>query len=100
MVIQSNIPKKRWVSTIQIPPNISQMMFIIVERQPVLEAVSVILTPKGARPTMANLKHWSPNGMPTMVRHKIRPPKIYWKKMNIPPKMIQMMLPNKFITLL
>lgn len=33
------------------------MMFMIVDKQPKLEDVSVILTPKGAMPTMANLKH-------------------------------------------
>jgi hypothetical protein len=73
------------------------MIFITVDKQPVLEEVSVILTPKGARPTKANLKHCIPNGIPTMVRHRIRPPIIYSKKINIPPKMIQMILPIKFM---
>lgn len=97
MLMQSKIPKNKWVSTIQNPPNINHMMFIIRERHPVLEEVSVILTPKGASPTIANLKHCMPNGIPIMVRHSIKPPKIYPKKMNIPPKMIQMILPNKFM---
>jgi len=73
------------------------MIFITVDRQPVLEDVSVILTPKGARPTKANLKHCIPNGIPTMVKHKISPPIIYSKNINIPPKMIQIILPSKFI---
>jgi hypothetical protein len=97
MVMQNKIPKKRWVRAIQKPPNINQMIFITVDKQPVLEDVSVILTPKGARPTKANLKHCIPNGIPTIVRHRIRPPIIYSKKINIPPKMIQMILPIKFM---
>lgn len=39
------------------PPKISQMMFIMVDRQPIFDEVSVIFTPKGAKPTIANLKH-------------------------------------------
>jgi hypothetical protein len=97
MVMQKRRPRKKCVNAIQNPPKTIQMMFMIVERHPVLEEVSVIFTPKGARPTMANLKHWSPKGMPTIVRHKIRPPIIYSKKINIPPKMIQIRLPSKFI---
>jgi len=96
-VRQRRIPKNKWVRAIQNPPKNSQMMFMMVERQPVLEEVSVMRTPKGARPTNANLKHWSPKGIPTMVRHRIRPPKIYSRKMKKPPKMIQMILPIKFI---
>jgi hypothetical protein len=97
MVMQNSSPKSKWVKAIHRPPNTSQMMFITVDRQPVFEEVSVILTPKGASPTIANLKHWMPKGMPTMVRHRIKPPMIYSKKMNKPPNMIQMMLPKKFI---
>lgn len=40
-----------------IPPKINQMIFIMVDRQPTFEEVSVIFTPNGAKPTMANLKH-------------------------------------------
>lgn len=29
----------------------------MVDKQPIFEEVSVILTPNGAKPTMANLKH-------------------------------------------
>jgi hypothetical protein len=99
MVMQNSSPKSKCVNAIQRPPNTSQMMFMTVERQPVFEEVSVILTPKGASPTTANLKHCIPNGMPTMVRHKIKPPMIYSKKMNKPPNIIQIMLPKKFILL-
>ncbi|MNI86893.1 hypothetical protein D3C73_1440300 [compost metagenome] len=57
MVMQSKMPKNKWVNAIQKPPQKIQIRFMMVERQPVLDEVSVILTPKGARPTMANLKH-------------------------------------------
>ncbi|GGI28317.1 hypothetical protein GCM10008119_32050 [Pedobacter mendelii] len=57
MVMQSKIPKKKCVKAIQKPPQQIHIIFIIVERQPVLDEVSVILTPNGARPTIANLKH-------------------------------------------
>jgi hypothetical protein len=97
MVRHSRMPKSKWVRAIQIPPHKSHIMFIIVDRQPVLEDVSVIFTPKGARPTKANLKHWRPNGIPTMVRHKINPPIRYSKKIIIPPKIIHNMLPIMFI---
>lgn len=99
IVIQKNKPNRRWVSTIQIPPNTSQIIFITVDKQPTLDEVSVILTPNGAKPTIANLKHWIPNGIPTMVRHKINPPKIYWKKIKIPPKTTQIILPIKLIVI-
>ena len=97
MVMQSNMPKNKWVKAIQKPPQKIQIRFMMVERQPVFDEVSVILTPKGARPTMANLKHWIPKGIPTMVRQRINPPIIYSKKIKIPPKIIQIILPKKFI---
>jgi hypothetical protein len=97
MVMQKRRPKNKWVKAIQKPPKTIQMMFIMVERHPVLEEVSVIFTPNGANPTIANLKHCSPKGMPMMVRQRIKPPIIYSKKINIPPKMIQIILPIKFM---
>ena len=57
MVMQNNKPKNKWVKAIQKPPQTNHKVFIIVDRQPVFEEVSVIFTPKGAKPTMANLKH-------------------------------------------
>ena len=99
MVMQNNRPRTKWVSTIQNPPKINQMMFMIVERQPILELVSVILIPKGAKPTTANLKHCMPKGIPTIVRQSTNPPKIYWKKIKIPPKITQMILPIRFVSL-
>jgi hypothetical protein len=38
-----------------------------------------------------------PKGIPTMVRQRINPPMIYSKKIKIPPKIIQIILPKKFI---
>ena len=73
------------------------MIFIMVDRQPTLEEVSVILTPKGAKPTIANLKHWIPKGIPTMVRQSTNPPKIYCRNINIPPNTIQIIFPIKLI---
>lgn len=70
---------------------------MMVDRQPTFDEVSVIFTPKGAKPTMANLKHCIPNGIPTMVRQSTKPPKIYWKKINIPPKITQIMFPIKLM---
>ena len=99
MVMQNNKPKSRWVKTIQNPPKINQMIFMMVDRQPILDDVSVILTPNGAKPTIANLKHWIPNGMPTIVKQSTNPPKIYWKNIKIPPKTIQIILPIKLIVL-
>ena len=97
MVMQNKMPNNKCVSAIQKPPQTSQMIFMMVDRQPVLDEVSVILTPNGANPTMANLKHWIPKGIPTMVKHRIKPPIIYSKNIKIPPKIIQMILPKKFI---
>lgn len=79
------------------PPQQIQIMFIIVDKQPVFDDVSDILTPKGAKPTIANLKHCMPKGIPTMVRQRIKPPIMYSKKIKMPPKIIQTMLPKKFI---
>lgn len=97
IVRHNKIPKNKCVNAIQKPPQNNQRIFIMVDRQPVLEEVSVILTPKGARPTKANLIHWRPKGIPIMVRHKIKPPIRYSKKIKIPPKTIQIILPIKFI---
>lgn len=97
MVRQSKAPKNRCVKAIQKPSQTIQIIFIMVERQPVFDDVSVIFTPKGAKPTIANLKHWIPKGIPTMVKQRIKPPIIYSKNINIPPKIIQMILPIKFI---
>ena len=97
MVIQKSNPKTKWVSAIQKPPKMIQIRFIMVDRQPVFEEVSVILTPKGARPTNANLKHCIPKGIPIIVRQSIKPPIMYSKNINIPPKTIQIILPIKFI---
>ncbi|GAA3966174.1 hypothetical protein GCM10022246_18870 [Pedobacter ginsengiterrae] len=57
IVMQSKMPKKKCVKAIQKPPHNIQIIFMMVDKQPVFDEVSVILTPKGARPTMANLKH-------------------------------------------
>ena len=100
MVMQNSMPSPRWVSTIQNPPNTSQIRFITVERQPTGLDVSLIFTPKGANPTIANLKHWMPNGIPTIVKQRIIPPKMYSKKMNNPPKITQIMLPIKLMPFL
>lgn len=97
MVMQSRMPKNKCVKAIQKPPQKIHIKFIMVERQPVFDDVSVILTPKGAKPTMANLKHWIPKGIPTMVRQRIKPPIMYSKKIKMPPKIIQVILPKKFI---
>ena len=97
IVSHKSIPKTRWVNTTQMPPKTNQIMFIRVDKQPVLLEVSVILTPNGARPTNANLKHCRPNGIPTMVRQRIKPPTMYSRKITNPPKTIQIRLPIKFM---
>ena len=97
IVRQKSNPKTKWVSAIQKPPKTSQIIFIIVDRQPVFEDVSVILTPKGASPTNANLKHCKPKGIPIIVKQRIKPPIMYSKNINMPPKTIQIILPIKFI---
>ena len=61
----------------EMPPKINQIIFIIVDKQPVFEEVSVNFTPNGARPTIANLKHCKPKGIPTIVKHNTIPPNIY-----------------------
>ena len=97
MVMQNKIPNNRWVRAIQKPPHNSQIIFMMVDKHPVLDDVSVIFTPKGARPTIANLKHWMPKGIPTIVKQRIKPPIIYSKNIKIPPRIIQIILPKKFI---
>lgn len=77
MVMQNSNPKTKWVNTMEMPPKINQMIFMIVDVQPVLDDVSVIFTPNGANPTIANLKHCRPNGIPIMVKQITIPPKIY-----------------------
>jgi hypothetical protein len=57
IVIQKSKPKIRCVRAIQTPPHTNQRIFMMVDRQPVLEDVSVIFTPNGASATNAHLKH-------------------------------------------
>jgi hypothetical protein len=40
---------------------------------------------------------WSPKGMPMIVRHKPIPPKMYPSPERKPPKINQIILPNKVI---
>ena len=51
--------------------------------------------PKGAKLKLAILKHCKPTGIPTMVRHQIRPASIHVSHEMIPPNIIQMTLPRQ-----
>ncbi len=55
--------------------------------------------PKGARLASPSLIDWRPKGMPTMVRQRMIPPMMYPRAVTNPPKINQMMLPNKDISM-
>ncbi len=81
---------------IQIPPNRNQSIFRINDRS-LLELFSTTDLPNGVNDANPSLKHCSPNGIPTMVQHKITPAKRYSMQITKPPKKIQSKLPNVLI---
>ena len=56
MVIPSNTPNTRWVNAIQMPPMISQIRFMRVERQPGADGLNSMVLPNGHKASMASLK--------------------------------------------
>jgi len=76
MVIASSRPKTRCARAIHRPPKKSQIMFSTKARHPLPELPFTAMRPKGHSTKWASLKHCSPKGMPTMVRHNTRPPTI------------------------
>ena len=92
------MPQNKWFTAVQIPPQSSQIILANSEKQPeVLSRVTTFL-PKGNMTIAASLKHCSPKGIPTIVKQRISPPIAYPRAANSPPKMSQIRLPNKFIT--
>ena len=81
---------------IQIPPNRNQSIFRINDRS-LLELFSTTDLPNGVNDANPSLKHWIPNGIPTIVQHKITPAKRYSMQITKPPKKIQSKLPTMLI---
>ena len=81
---------------IQIPPNRNQSILRINDRS-LLELFSTTDLPNGVNDANPSLKHWIPNGIPTIVQHKITPAKRYSMQITKPPKKIQSKLPIMLI---
>lgn len=97
MVIASKSPIITWLSAIQIPPKINQMIFIKTFRQPFELGLLSIFLPKGQSATNASLNTCKPKGIPIMVMQSTSPPTKYSMKINIPPNSNQIILPRIFI---
>lgn len=67
-VMNSRIPKAICPIASHKPPQRIQIILRKRLMQPLAEDVLTALRPKGHSTKPANLKHWMPKGMPTMVR--------------------------------
>lgn len=85
------------VMAIHKPPQSSQIIFIIIYRQPEALECTTVSRPNGHNDNEAIFNVWIPNGMPTMVSIRIILPIKYSIAMIMPPKMSQMRFPKKFI---
>ena len=97
MVIESKMPKNKWVKAIQKPAKIIQIMFNRNETTGMLFPVGCTVRPKGARWAMPSFMACSPHGIPIMVKHSTIPPQMYPMQVSNPPKIIQIKLPIKLI---
>jgi hypothetical protein len=99
IVIHNNSPNIKCVRLIHIPPINIQTIFIKTDKQPPDPLFSVTLLPKGHNDNMANLSVYNPNGIPIMVTISIILANKYSRAIIIPPKISQIMFPNRFMVL-
>ena len=74
MVTAISRANTRWTIATSTPPNTHHRTFIRMGRSPLAEPTVLTCRPNGARLRPASLNNWTPNGMPTMVRHSTSPP--------------------------
>ena len=79
---------------IGIPKKIIQMMLANRDGTPPPYSISF---PKGAKARLANLKHCSPTGIPTMVTHHSSPTSVQPSPIQSPPNKNHTRLPKNFI---
>lgn len=97
IVMARSRPTTTWLRAIQMPPISSQIMFIMVFKQPLPVGVVSIFFPKGQSATKDSLKIWMPKGIPIMVRHITKPLTRYSKKIKMPPNRSQIIFPITLI---
>lgn len=75
IVIQNTIPNVRCVRATSIPPKIIHNTFINTGRQPITLSVGFTSPPKGHKANIPKRIICTPNGIPTIVKQRINPPK-------------------------
>ena len=94
IVIPQTIPKAANSIAIGMPESISQNMFATVDTAPPRYTISF---PNGQKDSEANLKHWSPIGIPTIVMHQSTPAAHQLSPDSRPPHMNQSIFPRQLI---
>jgi hypothetical protein len=79
------------------PPKRIQIIFIIVERQPVVDWRCTVVLPKGHNANMPSFRVCMPKGIPMIVIIKSKLATIYSMATTIPPKISQIKLPKVFM---
>ena len=97
MVIKRMMPIIICTRAVYHPPNRIQIILQNVERQPVLLLSLITFCPKGQSTKLPTLKHCNPQGIPTIVMHKTRPPIKYPRAASSPPKRSHTKFPSKFM---
>ena len=77
MVMQNTMPKRMWVSQIQMPPMKNQSTFINMFRHPGCGSLRLICEPKGQMANKPSFMLCNPNGMPMMVIISAKPLRKY-----------------------
>ena len=93
----SKIAKSTCDKHIQIPPNINQITFIMVDKQPEEPFLNVVSFPNGHNARIPSFKVCKPNGIPIMVIIRTKLAAKYSMAIKIPPKRSQRMFPKNRI---
>lgn len=95
----SKIAKSTCERHIHIPPNISQIIFIMVDKQPGEPFLNVTSLPNGHSAKIPNFRVCKPNGIPIMVIIRTKLAAKYSIAIKIPPKTSQKIFPINRILL-
>lgn len=95
--IQSNNPKSKCATHVGNPPNTNQMIFMGMDKQPMLLADSLTVDPNGHRHKSPSFIVCTPKGIPMIVIIKAMEPAKYPMAHSRPPKINHIKFPKNFI---